>query len=628
MGNEVVDFFFLPHPSTQERRLRAAITDGLAHGSRIEPHDPLPGEAVTLLLSSNVHQPIEEIAVYYTTDGTEPVGTYGVVTNGQMVRATRGDVIHDVARDLHYRQWRALLPAQVEGTLVQYRVDGWNPNDERQHWYADRADPVSQAPANGRCFAYHVDRWTSPPWWDDALVYQVFVDRFNAATGELALREHDDLPITGFFGGTLAGIQEKLDYIQALGANCIWLSPLFESPTHHGYNPSDHYTVAARYGTNATLRELIAESHRRGMRVMLDFVANHTSDEHPSFVAARNRLDDTSAHWYAIDANPPYSYRSYAAVKDMPELLTDHPDVRNYLFAVAQHWLSDFGADALRLDYVPGPSHAFWTLFQRAIKQSTPQAVTIGEITGSLWDVTNYAGRMDGFMDFPLARVLRDVFAQRTMSLQQLLAYLEERQRSLPATMRRATLLDNHDMHRFLWLANGATERLKLAAACQMTLEGTPIVYYGTEVGLSQYDDAYRENAYARAPMFWDERQDLELLDYFRRLGTLRQSHAVLRHGRTTILSTELVIPSAEQDQVGAYLRHLPDATALIALNNNEQPVTVRIPLPEDIVTPSLALHNLLAAPEQREVSLCDGTVEIELASLEAAICLSVSAPV
>ncbi len=619
---DVGDFFFSAYVTPSEGRRRAALHDGLAHGSQIRPRDPIPSEPVTLLFSANGSLPIEQVAVYYTTDGSEPSGYRGISAASITVLAAPDEMKNDPSLNLPVRHWRAVIPGQPEGTVVRYRADGWSRSDEQAHWYADNVDPVGMPPQDGRLFAYSVDRLQPPEWIHDAVVYQVFVDRFHAASDEPAL--HDPGSITGFFGGTLRGVLEKLDYIQSLGANCIWLSPVFESPTHHGYNPSDYYQVAKRYGTNQTLRDLIGAAHARNMRVLLDFVANHTSDEHQFFLDARANPQSLAARWYSFGDWPPYGYRAYARVSSMPELATERPEVQRYLIEAALYWLGSFGADGLRLDYVPGPTHAFWTIFQHAVKQQFPQALTLGEITASPAEIAPYAGRLDAFMDFSLAGMLRKVFAQRRASLKELLTFLDARAAQLAPELARATLLDNHDMHRFLWLAGGNIDRLKLAAACQMTLEGMPIIYYGTEVGLSQYGDAHRENAYARAPMLWDGQQDQTLLAYYRRLLYLRHTYPALRRGSRAVLPVEVMGASAPAaaEQVGAYLRWLDGQYLLVALNNTEEPVRLRIQLAgwfaslADEADGAVMLRDLLAGVYGQEYQVVDGRIDIPLPAL------------
>ena len=150
-------------------------------------------------------------------------------------------------------------------------------------------------------------------------------------------------------------------------------------------------------------------------------------------------------------------------------------------------------------------------------------------------------------MDFPLATHLREVFARRVEPLDTLLRMLGERPARLPTELARATLLDNHDMPRFLSLAGGDTARLRLAATCQMTLEGTPIIYYGTEVGATQPSDAEVEEVeHARGPMPWGEAQDRALLAHFRALCLLRRGHPALRYGRFARLPVEVSRGPAE----------------------------------------------------------------------------------
>jgi glycosidase len=605
----------------------AALHDGLAHGSRIAPRDPLPNTPVTLIFTANATLPIELVAVYYTTDGSEPRGQLGRALAGRVVEAEPGVPATDSHSGLAVREWRATIPAQPEGTLVRYRAEGWSVRGQRQVWYADRADPVSGPYDQGRVFAYSVDSFAPPEWFADAVIYQVCVDRFSAGENQPPLR--DPGIVTGFYGGTLMGVLAKLEYIQSLGANCLWLTPIFESPSHHGYDPSSYYYVARRYGTNETLRALIHAAHEREMRIILDFVANHTSREHPLFQRAAADPQSTLRSWYTFGDAWPYGYRTYASERDMPVLNTEHPDVQRYLATAAGYWLSDLGADGLRLDHAVGPSLAFWAIFQRDIKQTQPYALTLGEVTEAPADLATYEGRMDAIMDFELMERLRQVFATRSESLDTLLAYLDERaERKL--ALRWATMLDNHDVDRFLWLARGDTRRLRLAATCLMTLEGTPILYYGTEVGVSQATGTSAEHAYARAPMLWGEGQDRTLLAHFRALGTLRQRHPALRHGqRLRLPVVPVAVMAARQEaerQAGAYMRFTDTEYLIIALNNTEAPLTMRIDLARGLALASPTIHMpptlgyRLDPSRSDELPVAFGVVEVDLPPLGAAV--------
>lgn len=579
----IVDYAFGPHVLPQTKRRRAAVRDGLWHGGTIAPRDPLPDAAVTLTFWSNAHRPIDRVAVYYTADGSEPDGERGTARHGAVVLAEPDGALADPDTRRPLRRWLAVIPGQPEGTLVRYRADGFGQRRPRHSFRADAVDPVAVNVPRGRVFAYSVDRFAPPDWFADAVFYQIFVDRFSAAHDEPPLTER--AAMTDFFGGTLRGATERLDYLAELGVTALWLSPVMTSPTYHGYDPGSFDEVAARYGGTAALRGFIAAAHARGLKVVLDFVANHTSTEHPLFRAAL--ADPASPHraWYTIDGRRPYGYKVYYHVKSMPELNTELPAVQEYLIDAARRWLDDFGADGLRLDNVSGPSMGFWSVFQRAIKTTNPGALTLGEVTGGLEVAAAYAGRMDAVMDFPLTRQLRRVFAQRAAPLAELLADQQARAGELVPGQGRATLLDNHDMHRFLWLAENDRDRLKIAAACLLTLPGTPIIYYGTEVGVAQRAGPYGQDAFARMPMRWGADQDGDLLAWFRRLIALRRDHPALRGGAWLPVDVRPVAGQAAgiASQVGGYARVAGDDVVIIVLNNALEPATVAVRLPAQL---------------------------------------------
>jgi glycosidase len=281
------------------------------------------------------------------------------------------------------------------------------------------------------------------------------------------------------------------------------------------------------------------------------------------------------------------------------------------------------------LDYVPGPSHAFWTGFQQAVKTRYPQALTLGEITGSSADIATYAGRIDGAMNFPLAKMMRDVFAQRIQPLSAMFDLIAEQRRSFPQSLSQGTLLDNHDTHRFLWLADERLERLIVAAVCHLTLEGSPIVYYGTEVGLSQYDDAHKENAHARAPMLWGEDQNQELLNCYCSLITLRHQHTALRAGRLVVLPIHITVGSERSrfpadQQIGAYLRQDGHESIVVVINNSESECTVQIELAA-VLGPQMRdqVNWQQVYPNAAEVVAEQSVLTVQVAALNAGILIA-----
>ena len=403
----------------------------------------------------------------------------------------------------------------------------------------------------GQEFAFSSDA-NPPDWTHDALVYQVMVDRFARADGALPPPNSS----TALYGGTLDGIREHLDHITGLGCNTLWLTPIHQTPSHHGYDHEDFFKVEKRYGGDAALKRLIATAHERGMRVLLDFVPNHTGRGHQLFRDAIQRGGE-AAEFYRFWQWPHY-YRCFFDNITLPELDTGSRRVQQYLVKAARYWVTEYGADGVRCDHVAGADPSFWIELRRELREVKPDALIIGEATGHFDWLARYAGRLDAIFDFDFAYVVRSTFGRRRMDLVEFARWMDAHESALPG-LALATLLDNHDMNRFLWLSGGDGRRLKLAATLLMTLPGMPVIYYGTEVGLSQRHDAATENAEARLPMLWGADQDAELLAYFRRLGRLRrESHALRRGTRRTL--------HADPNEL-VYERVLGDERLVVSLN-------------------------------------------------------------
>jgi glycosidase len=354
------------------------------------------------------------------------------------------------------------------------------------------------------------------------VIYHVFVDRFYREGGQDWLQTGD---LRGFCGGTLWGLAEKLDYVADLGATCLWLSPIFPSPTHHGYDATNLTRVEPRLGGDEALRALVTEAHARGIRVLLDFVCNHVSHQHPRFQEALSNPASRYRDWFTFDDSE-IGYRTYFGVASMPEVNVAHPGARAWLIDAARFWLREFEVDGFRLDHANGPGPDFWTDFWAACKAERPDCFCFGEVVDAPQEQLAYVGRLDGCLDFQTADALRRVFALGQGSehdLERFLArhhlFFEQALEGAPGFLR-LTFIDNHDMDRFLYLAGGDKAALRRAAAVQMRLPGPPIIYYGTEVGLSQ-SRSTREGMglhVGRVPMVWGDAQDQEILAYYQHL--------------------------------------------------------------------------------------------------------------
>lgn len=522
----------------------------MQHGGRITPADPLPGEPVRLAVTVGPDLALDRVVCYYTTDGQEPQGSRGIAQVGQVMPLERVAVEWHPFLWGYVERWEGTLPPQPEGTVVRYCIGGWREEEVWADWppaqvLIERATaaffagqpPPEQCPLPAdpqpTTFAYSVDRLAPPDWARAAVVYQIFVDRFNPGSGRPFARPDS---LGGSFGGTLAGVTEKLDYIADLGATCIWLSPIFASPTYHGYDTTDFYAVEPRLGNNEDVRRLVQEAHARGLRVLLDLVCNHVSVQHPFFRQACSDPQSPYRAWFTFDPAYVHGYRTFFHVASMPRLNTAHPAVRDYLIRVASHWLVEYDVDGFRLDHANGPEPAFWTDFWQACKAVKPDCWCFGEIVEPPPVLSRYLGRLDGCLDFHLCDLLRRALARATLDLASLERQVGRHEQFFPPTFSRPSFLDNHDMDRFLYLAGEDRRRLQLAMLVLMTLPGPPIVYYGTEVGLSQSHRRGERGGLeeSRLPMLWGGDQDADLLAWHRQLIAARRARPVIWEGRRT----------------------------------------------------------------------------------------------
>ena len=277
---------------------------------------------------------------------------------------------------------------------------------------------------------------------------------------------------------------------------------------------------------------------------------------------------------YDFDPAYQHGYRSFFADATMPQFNHDHPEARAYLLDAARYWLREFGVDGYRLDYAAGPSHDFWSAFGAACKEVNPDCWTFGEVTLGSEALRTYTGRLDGCLDFGFVRQMRLLCATPValIPVSRFASTIARTQRFFPAGFTRPAFIDNHDMNRFLWAAGNDKQLLRMAGTLLLAFGGSPILYYGTEVGLSQPRPKghYREEA--RHPMLWGDSQDLELLADFKRLIAARRSHPALVYGEVVTLSLD--------DERGLWLSERVDGEdrVLVAVNSSFRNGRVALP--------------------------------------------------
>ena len=397
-------------------------------------------------------------------------------------------------------------------------------------------------------------RVESPAWFKDAVIYEIFPRSFYDADGN------------GI--GDLAGITQKLDYVQSLGANTLWLTPHYPSNTYHGYAVADYLTVNSDFGTLDDFKKLVAELHQRGMHLIVDFVANHSSNEHPYFKDAFGNPASQYADWFHFTNDAHTEYKSFYGVRELPEWNHDNPAVNEYLINAGLFWLG-LGADGLRCDYALGVESAFWTQLRTAVKAKHPDAVLLGEV----WDPAPaklrkyFNAGFDALFDFPWYLSLStaaDAVGKGVLNGTSLASELQGPYKLMqlyyPNGAQLVRFASNHDTNRIASAALGDMGKMRLAAALALLTPGTPMIYYGEEIGMRGIKGtgpAYDE--YVREPMDWaandagtgvttwfrptdrfnkpndgisveeEDKPADSLLNFYRQLSQLRAAHPALR---------------------------------------------------------------------------------------------------
>jgi pullulanase-type alpha-1,6-glucosidase len=337
----------------------------------------------------------------------------------------------------------------------------------------------------------------APDWAREASIYHVFVDRFrdgDPANPDVDTSLDFSEALKSWMGGDIAGVIEGLDHIEALGFDTIWLGPVYDNAYFHGYHPVDFLEVDDNFGDLPRMRALVDEVHRRDMRIVYDFVPNHTSDQHEWFQEVLEQCEASDHYsWYRFETcdaeTGTYVYDAFYDIPELPELDLDHPAARAYMLDdVVPFYLDDIGFDGFRIDYAKGPSLDFWAEFRDTVTAVKPDAFTFGEVWSPRAEIAGYQDAFDGAVNFPLQSALTDTLA-RDNDLAQLDQAVRADQATYDDDFVLTTFLDNHDVSRFVYQAGGGEEgreRLKVALTAQFALPGTPIVYQGTEIGMGQ----------------------------------------------------------------------------------------------------------------------------------------------
>jgi cyclomaltodextrinase / maltogenic alpha-amylase / neopullulanase len=441
------------------------------------------------------------------------------------------------------------------------------------------------------------DARTAP--FGELAIYQIMVGMFADGNpgndGEITGWKHPS-----YAGGDLQGILQHAQYLQDLGVNAVWLSPIFAARSSHGYDVTNYYQVSGAVAVpgdpQASLelfRKLVADLHGRGIRVILDIPLNHASASYqrqegdpdglrPRATGPRQEAEKLWDSWGAG-----YRYWDFG-----------HAPTRRFLENVALHWLRDEGVDGLRLDYVRGVPHDFWADLYAEVKRAEPGAFLVGEAwsdaqgpEANTKDVATYYAPVDGrpqfdsLLDFPLQKVMTDVFALGNPA-GDLETWLQATEAEYGPSALPTYFLDNHDMSRFMaW--TDKPDRLVAAVGFMASLSSPMVLFYGTETGLSNGAPKTGFTDAGRIPMPWGK-LDTALIARIRAILQARKKHpALTRGGRIPLLSDKDVLVQAKVT---------PEETVLVGVNLSAAPRTVEID-PAGLWRPGALLVPLLGGP-------------------------------
>ncbi|MGA9473599.1 MAG: alpha-amylase family glycosyl hydrolase [Terriglobales bacterium] len=446
-----------------------------------------------------------------------------------------------------------------------------------------------------------------------------------------------------YHGGDLRGIRDHLGYLHELGVNMLWLTPVWKNTDsdYHGYHAVDFYAVDERMGTMQEYQELVADAHKLGMKVLIDYVVNHTGPNHPwaDDPPTPTWLHGTRQHHLAPSykftglVDPHASPREYLNTLDgwfadkLPDLNPDDPELGLYLAQNATWWTEIAQLDGFRLDTFPYSSRQFWSGWHARVRAVYPKLDDIGEVADGDSSITSFfeGGRkqFDGIdsglstvFDFPLRDALRDVIIKGE-PLEKIVTVLRHDE-FYPHPETLVTFFGNHDNKRFMGEKGSDAAKLKAAFSLLLTLRGIPQIYYGDEIAMPGGDDPDNRrdfpggfpgdarNAFT-APGRTPEQQDV--FAYVHSLLDLRKSHPALRMGKQWHIGWD--------DTYYAFLRELPEEKLLVIYNNAGKARTLEIPVSD---TPLEKAHHLQAVFGDVSAEVVDGKIRATLPAQTTAI--------
>ncbi|HNP08523.1 MAG TPA: alpha-amylase family glycosyl hydrolase [Cyclobacteriaceae bacterium] len=477
--------------------------------------------------------------------------------------------------------------------------------------------------------------------WPHGVYYEVFVQSFYDSNGD------------GI--GDINGLTQKLDYIQDLGVNGIWLMPIMPSPSYHKYDVTDYKNIHPDYGTIEDFKNFVDQAHQRDLKVIVDMIMNHISNRHPWFQQAVENpegpyrdyfvwadrdsianeiakkeitLDsDNITQWHPVKGDEEGEHYYGFFNSDMPDLNFDNPQVRNEFVEIGRFWFEEMKVDGFRLDAAKHiypddraeDNHAFWEWFRNEMEKFKPDVYMVGEVWSPATEVAPYLKGIPALFNFDLGvAIIKTVNKGKdTTSLVKTYKKISDYYQNVTPKYLDATFLTNHDQNRILSELKDDPEKMRTAISLLMTLPGTPYLYYGEEIGML----GVKPDKHIREPFLWngaDEdpgqtkwieakystdktvvpltlqiNDENSLYNYYKNLIRLRNNSKALSLGGIT--STDL-----KHSRIISFIRSADNESYLILHNISSKLVNIKL-------SDSLSAFNTVYFSSNKEVFLNDG---------------------
>lgn len=452
-------------------------------------------------------------------------------------------------------------------------------------------------------YVCEADIYQTPNWVKNAIFYEIMVDRFNRGntkeTNENTLnwetipKEPMQGEFDNFYGGDLEGIIKKLDYLKDMGITAVYLTPIFKSNSSHKYDVIDYMEIDSSFGDIDIFKNLLNEANKRGIKVILDFVFNHTSN---LFFAFRDVLENGEKSrykdWYFIkkfhvkskedfeekiknnketgEQLPILDYETFADCNwNMPKIKLSNKEVKKYFLDVITYWVKDIGIDGLRLDVSDEMDHFFLEIIRKHIKEINPEVYIVGETFADAFPWLR-GNELDGVTNYRFTYIITDFLTKSidVNGLHDRLAYLRTTYPRL-GQLSSLNLLGSHDMSRITNRLNYNINMHKLALVFQMTYIGVPIIYYGDEIGM--IGDGVEQR---RSPMIWKkEKRNEELFEFYKKIIKIRKENVALQKGEFELLGKEVGA------NIYSFIRKYEENIVIIIINNSRISTNLTIDL-------------------------------------------------